>query len=119
MKLILILSAVVCVAAGARADLMMQQQIAAGTNTGAVTIKVKGTRIRADMYAGQPQAVSTIKDLKTGETVTLLHNQKMFIRQPGEQAKPAGGIVKPKVRNTGKTQKLGGYDTEIYTWTNS
>lgn len=103
----------------ARADLVMQQQIASGKNSSAVTIKVKGTRIRVDMYAGQPQAISTIKDLKNGETLMLLHKQKMFIKQPGEQIRPATGVVLPKVRSTGKKEKLGGYDTEIYTWTNA
>ncbi len=118
MKYILILSLVLSTLA-ARADLVMQQQITSGTNTGTVTIKVKGTKLRVDMYAGQPQAISTIKDLKTGETLMLLHSQKMFLKQSGAPTKPASGVTPPKVRSMGKTQKLGAYDTDIYTWTNS
>jgi len=39
-------------------------------------MKIKGTKIRMDMYAGQPQALSTITDLNTGEIINLMHNEK-------------------------------------------
>ena len=119
MKFIFLLAASFGLMAGARADLTMQQQISVGTNRSLVTIKVQGTKIRVDLYAGQPQAVSTIKDFKTGESLTLLHRQKIYLRRVEPPAKTTVAMARPRVRFTGKTQKLGGYDTDIYTWTNA
>jgi hypothetical protein len=52
-----------------------------------------------------------------------MHNQKMFLKTPGQpmnQARSPGTASKaPVPRPTGKTQKVGDYDTELYTWTNS
>ena len=122
MKRILISFALVC-AAGAQADLVTQQQIITPNYTGVATIKIKGTKIRMDMYAGQPQALSTITDLNTGELINLLHSQKLYLKSPGppmKQARPAGTATQaPVPRPTGKTQKVGDYDTELYTWSNS
>jgi hypothetical protein len=129
MKPIIVSLALVCAAAGARADLVLQQQITIATNNSVATLNVKGTKVRLDLYAGQPQAVSTIKDLKTGDTITLFHKQKMFVKTPGgmpRQTQPAGnGITAnpapkaPLPRATGQNQKVGSYDTELYTWSNS
>ena len=123
MKRILISLALVCAAAGARADLVMQQQIVTPNYTGVATMKVKGTKVRLDMYAGRPQDFSIITDLNTGETITLMHSQKLFLKTPGtpmmKQTKPGGTASKaPVPRATGQTQKVGDYDTELYTWSN-
>ena len=123
MKRILIFLALVCAAAGARADLVMQQQIVTPNYNGVATMKVKGTKVRLDLYAGQPQAFSIITDLNTGETINLLHTQKLFLKTPGtpmKQTKSPGTASKaPVPRDTGKTQKVGDYDTELYTWSNA
>ena len=129
MKPIIVSLALACAAAGARADLVLQQQITIATNNSVATINVKGAKVRLDLYAGQPQAVSTIKDLKTGDTITLFHKQKMFVKTPGgmpKQTQPAGNGVTansapkpPLPRATGLNQKVGSYDTELYTWSNS
>jgi hypothetical protein len=129
MKSIFISLALVCAAAGARADLVIQQQITVTTNNSVATIKVKGAKVRLDLYVGQPQAISLITDLKTGDTITLLHNQKMFVKASGaltKQTNPASNGVttntapKPPVpRATGQTQKVGSYDTDLYKWSNS
>jgi Domain of unknown function (DUF4412) len=122
MKRFFILFAVACTAADARADLVIQQQITITTNNSVATMKIKGTKIRMDMYAGQPQALSTITDLNTGETINLMHNQKMYMKspvQPMKQARSSGTASRtPVPRPTGKTQKVGDYDTELYTWSN-
>ena len=129
MKSIFISLALVCAAAGARADLVIQQQITIATNNSVATIKVKGAKVRLDLNVGQPQAISLITDLKTGDTITLMHNQKMFVKTSGattKQTRPAGDgatantAPKPPVpRATGQTQKVGSYDTELYKWSNS
>ncbi|MGA2278938.1 MAG: DUF4412 domain-containing protein [Verrucomicrobiota bacterium] len=123
MKRIFTSLALVCAATGVQADLVTQQQIVTPNYNGVAAIKIKGTKIRMDMYAGQSQALSTITDLNTGETITLLHTQKLYLKSPGQpmkQAKPAGTASRaPVPRPTGKTQKVGDYDTELYSWTNS
>ena len=88
MKRIFISLALVC-AAGARADLVTQQQIVTPNYNGVAAIKIKGTKIRMDMYAGQPQALSTITDLNTGEIINLLHSQKLYLKLPGQPMKQA------------------------------
>jgi hypothetical protein len=123
MKPIFISLALVCAAAGVRADLVTQQQIVTPNDNGVAAIKIKGPKIRMDMYAGQPRAISTITDLNTGETITLMHTQKLYLKSPGQpmkQAKSSGTASKaPVPRATGKTQKVGDYDTELYTWSNA
>ncbi|MGO8838058.1 MAG: DUF4412 domain-containing protein [Limisphaerales bacterium] len=122
MKRIFILIAVVAVAV-ARADLVTQQQITTPNYSGVATIKIKGTKVRMDMYAGQPQALSRITDLNTGEIIILMHAQKMYVKAPGQpmqQTKPATTATQaPVARPTGKTQKVGDYDTDLYTWSNA
>src|SRR5689334_6572523 len=88
MKRIFILLAVIGVTAGARADLVLQQQIVTPDYTGVTTMMVKGAKVRLDLYAGQPRAVSSIMDLNTGETIALMHNQKLFLKTPGTPTKP-------------------------------
>ena len=123
MKRILASLALVCAATSVRADLVTQQQIVTPNYTGEATIKIKGTKIRMDMYVGQPRALSTITDLNTGDTINLLHTQKLYLKSSGKpmkQAKPSGTASQaPVLRPTGKTQKVGDYDTELYSWTNS
>jgi hypothetical protein len=128
MKPIFVSLALLCSAAGARADLVMQQQITVTTNNSVATIKVKGSKVRLDLYAGQPRAISTITDLRTGDAITLLHGQKMFVKTSGAAtpATPASnGVIanpvskSPVPRATGQTQKVGDYNTELYTWSNS
>jgi len=127
MKSIFIIIVLVCAAAGARADLVMQQQITVTTNSSVAIIKIKGSKVRLDMYAGQPQAISRITDLNSGAIIILLQNQKMFVKTSGGTTKstqPAGNdttlTAKPPLpRPTGKIQKVGNYDTELYTWSNS
>jgi len=117
MKRIFVLSIILCAIASARADLVVQQQISITTNSSVVTMKIKGSKVRLDLYAGQPRALSTIMDLSTGEAITLMHNQKMYLKT---QNKPTGAAAKaPVPRDTGKSQKVGDYDTELYTWSNA
>ncbi|MFZ0825897.1 MAG: DUF4412 domain-containing protein [Verrucomicrobiia bacterium] len=124
MKRSLICLAIAWAAAAAQADLVMQQQIVTPNYTGVATMKVKSTKVRLDLYAGQPQAFSTITDLNTGETITLMHSQKLFVRTAGvpmnQPASAGHGAASkaPVPHATGQTQKVGDYDTELYTWSN-
>jgi hypothetical protein len=125
MKQFFILLAIAWAAGDARADLVMQQQIVTPGYNGVATIKVKGAKVRLDLYAGQPQAWSTITDFNTGLITTLMHSQKIFVKTAGapmQQTRPAGAGAASKApvpHATGKTQKVGEYDTELYTWANA
>jgi Domain of unknown function (DUF4412) len=123
MKRIVILFAVVCAAAVARADLILQQQITTTGFNGVTTIKVKGGKVRMDLYAGLPEARSMITDLDTGEIIDLLHSQKMYVKavgQPMKATRPAGTASRaPVPRATGQNQKVGDWDTELYAWSNT
>lgn len=123
MKRFVIFTALVCATNVSWADLVVQQQITTPNYNGVITMKIKGTRIRTDLYAGQPQALSSIEDLSTGETIMLLHKQKLYFKSPGQLAKqtksPNALSQAPLPRPTGQNQKVGDYDTDLYTWTNS
>ena len=118
MKWIFIFLALACAAGNACADLVIQQQITTPNYNGVVTMKIKGTKVRTDMYSGQPQAISSIVDLDTGEVIMLLHKQQMYLKT--KQSKSSGAFPSPPTpQPTGKYQKVGDYDTELYMWTNS
>jgi len=128
MKRFFILTAVAC-AASAQADLVLQQQIVTPDYNGTITMKVKGDKVRLDVNTSQSQALGTIMDLNTGETITLIPAQKLFLKTMGgpvNKPQTSGGVVAPGPKSnapvphaTGKTQKVGEYDTELYAWSSS
>ena len=98
---------------------------------GNMTMKIKGDRIRVDMAAGPMGNVSTIMDLDAGDSTTLLHQQKMAMKisaaqmqqmmqkMKGRLNNDATNAETPKFQDTGKTETVGDYNAEIYTWTNN
>ena len=113
----------------ARGDLVMQQNIESSMINGTITTQIKGDKIRVDMPSSPQGAMSTIMDLSSGDSTTLLHDQKAAMKIPGTQIKQMAEHMKnsragagtnaepPKFQDTGKTEKVGTYTTEIYTWT--
>jgi hypothetical protein len=92
------------------------------------TTKIKGPKMRTDM-TGPMGAMSSIMDTTTGEATQLIHSQKMAMTVNAEQmkaaiemAKKASGVTTDpsatpsKPVDTGKKEKVGDYDCEIYTW---
>src|SRR5262249_39906280 len=67
--------------------------------------------------------VSVIEDLKTGDRIMMINQRKEAKMQSFDEFKQkftqanSGGSL--KVVKTGKTEKVGNYDTEIFTWTNN
>lgn len=121
-----------CVAASlavARADLVLRQHIESPMLNGTVTTQIKGNKIRVDMPASPRGPMSTIMDLKSGDSVTLFHQQKIAMKVSGaeikqiasnmkeEQAGAATNAPAPAFHDTGRTEKVGNYNGEIYTWT--
>jgi hypothetical protein len=125
MKRFFVLVSLVFIIAAARADLVMEQKIEGAMVNGNITTKIKGDKIRIDMPATPEGAISTIMDVNTGDSVTLVHGEKAVIKIPGAEIKQmaedmkkaqANNAAPPKFHDTGKTEKVGDYDTEIYTW---
>lgn len=124
MKLSLLLC--LLLAGTARADLTITQKVeGAGAKVDQMVIKIKGEKTRIEIGGS-----STIIDGKSGDTVTLLHSQKQVMRISGDRMKAMvemankfspqgkGGVAAdqpPKLTTTGKTEKVNGFDTEVYT----
>ena len=115
-------------AAWSHADLTLSQEIDGGPQPGQVVMRVKGDRLRIDLPGGSNGPMSTILDIKTGDTTTLVHLKKVAITRTGAQVKQAAeakakqaGVdatkinEAPKPAATGVTERVGGYDAEVYT----
>jgi hypothetical protein len=124
-------------AAGARGDEVIVQQVDGMAQTGQMTIMVNDNKVRADV---SPQ-MSTITDVATGDVTMLMHAQKAFIvitaaaskvllaGTSAVTAQAAPGISgtssallpplhAPSPHETGKTQKINGYNASEYTYAN-
>jgi Domain of unknown function (DUF4412) len=113
----------------ARADLVMEQQSSDTNVTYHVTLKLHGDKMRMDQRDDKSHAFSVIVDLSTRDSITLLPQEKMFLKRSGkdirldmeleEQASHGTNAMDrapaPAV-DTGKTAVVDGYATEIYTW---
>lgn len=114
-------------AATAHADLVIEQQIESPMQNGNVTMKVKGDQIRIDMASGPMGSMSMITNVNTGDSTSLIHAQKMAMKVSGAQTKAMMEMMKkqapaaaetaaPKLEPTGKMEKVGEFNAEIYTW---
>jgi hypothetical protein len=116
---ILRLAAVVLVAASARADLILTQRVDGGGQTGEQTIRIKDGKSRADLAS----TLSLITDAATGDAFTLKHADRTFMKVPAEQSqamlaemkKQRGEAPPPQLKPTGKKEKAGDYECEIFT----
>jgi hypothetical protein len=112
-------AALLCFSAMARADLVIVQKVEGGGQSGEQTIRIKGDRARTDLA----QQVSVISDAASGESVTLMHAPKTFLRMTAArtqaltdkmlQRRPAG--PPPQLTTTGRKEKIGQFDCEIFT----
>jgi hypothetical protein len=132
MKQTLLLLALVFTVSAARADLVIQQQNTITQNgtsqSFTVTKKIRGDKIRTDTDGGLQADTSMILDANTCASFVLFHKHKSVVKDSGvkekelqEKEKQSGNtnsvegkLAKPL--DTGKSEKVGAYDTEIYTW---
>lgn len=115
--------ALVLSSAAAFADLVITQKVEGAGQTGDVVLKIKDNRVRADL----PQGVSSITDTATGESVTLMHPQRSYLKISGERSKEllqrmqeqvhgAPASAEPaKLEPTGKKEKIGDWEAEVFT----
>jgi Domain of unknown function (DUF4412) len=112
-------------AIASRADLTITQQIereaAAQPATLTMTAKIKEGKMRLDL---NPQ-MSSIVDLKTGDMISLMHNQKLALTIPGASIKSLQQAYAKKAqesidakrsppKSTGRKDKISGYACEEF-----
>ena len=126
MKRGLALLASLAVLACARADLVIEQKIENADQTASMsTLKMKGTKLRVDMR-NATGTISTIVDLETGESLTLMHTAKLALKMSAAETKEtlgalrkragAGGNLEPvKTVTTGRKEKVGDWNAEVFT----
>lgn len=109
--------ALFCLAVTARADLFITQEVKSTLMNGEVVIKIKGDKVRLDVALGPAGAMSMIRDTATGDLTTLIHAQKMAMKVSGAQMPKlqASAAKLPIPQPTGRTEKVGAYNAEIYT----
>lgn len=115
--------------ATASADWVLETKIESPQVNSSGVMKIKGDKLRVDMDAGPAGAVSSIIDSSTGDTIQVLHAQKMAMKMSAAQIKSAmeaaGQMPKkdaapvPAAKATGEKEKVGDYECEIYTWTDA
>ena len=106
-------------AASLHADLVIVQKVEGGGQAGDQTIKIKGDKARTDLNP----TVSMLTDGATGEMITLMHSARTYLKVSSEQTKAMleqlqkfrTGSEPAKLLPTGKKEKIGEYDCEIFT----
>lgn len=118
MKKLLLPLLTLTLATAARADLTITQEVQQEGGGQKMTMKIKDQQMRMD---ATPQA-TTVIDLKTGDTTTFVHEQKMIIKASGAKLKEmqkqalaqnADTKVEPP-KATGKKETINGYACEEY-----
>jgi hypothetical protein len=110
----------------AMADWVITQKITMGGQPEQMmTMKYKNKKARLDMGT----QMSMIMDSAAGNTLTIMHEQKMLMKSDAAQmkaavemakksasAQTAAGTAPAKPEATGQKEKVGDYECEIYTW---
>lgn len=111
----------------ASADLVVETKIESPQMNSTMTTKIKDGKMRTDMN-GPLGAMTSIME-PSGDSVQLIHAQKMAMKTSAEQLKQAVEMSKKLAgatadstaaqtapQATGQKEKVGEYDCEIYTW---
>lgn len=112
-----ILLAIVTLVSHARADLVIVQEVEnSATPKQTVTMSFKDGKVRTDVGDG----MSTITDTKTGDTVALMHAQKMAMKTTGTASKAAIEAASSMIKDMqppkklDKTETINGYQCEAW-----
>ncbi len=105
-----------------RADLVIVERVQGQTRTGVMSLRFHADKVRVDLA---PE-LSTITDTTTGEVLTLMHPTRSFMRFSGENLRSLAvqkdklrtGAETPKMVSSGKQERIGGVQCELYTWKN-
>lgn len=107
---------------GARADWTITQKAEGGMNSGQMALRIKGDKARLDIST----QISILTDLSTGDSTTLNHPARVFLRIPAAEAgkmrsmalglKEGTAVEAPKLTPAGRKEKVGDYECEVFTW---
>lgn len=124
MKPLHLLAPFLLAAAFARADIVIEQKMESAIINGNVTMKLKGDQARMDMPSPLGGQVTTLMNFKSGDMVTLMHQQKIAmkmnlsdVKKQQEAGQKALGVDPAKIEKpkpTGTKEKIGEYDTEVF-----
>jgi len=110
--------------AAASADWAIETKIESPQLNSNVTMKIKGDKLRMDIASGPVGAMTSIMDTASGDSIQILHAQKMAVKTGSAQTKQAMDAINggktgaaPAPKATGQMEKVGDYDCEIYTST--
>lgn len=122
MKTFQLPAALILSLAAARADFIIEQKVdGLGQQSGTIVVKLKETKARAEL---SPQ-ISYIIDGASGDSITLMHAQKAFMKVSAEQGKAlmeqtqkAAGQngAPPKPVPSGLKETVEQWPAEIFTW---
>ncbi len=121
MKIPLILTAAFFSFPSAWADWVIVQKVTTDqAKDMSMSIKAKGDKSRMDMG----DQMSLILDSTTGDSTMFMHPQKMMMKLSAESMKGIMAMAAQQIGNepaakpkaTGKMEKVGEYECEIYTW---
>ncbi len=122
MKLAFLPAALLLSCVAARADFTIEQKVdGLGQQSGNITVRIKDTKVRAEL---SPQ-ISYIIDGASGDSFTLMHAQKGFMKVSAEQGKALMEQMQksagtsgpsPKPVATGQKENVDQWPAEIFTW---
>jgi beta-galactosidase GanA len=114
-------------AIAAQADLVVESKIESPQMNSTMTMKIRGDKIRTDVAGGPMGSMSVIVDNQSGDSVSLMHGPKMAMKTSAADMKRVAEMAKQftggatgdaaKPNKTGKTEKVGDYDCDVYSWT--
>ncbi|MEI8108163.1 MAG: DUF4412 domain-containing protein [Verrucomicrobiota bacterium] len=108
-------------AGSVQADLVILQKVESQNVTGDSVTKCKGDKVRIDMPVQGGGSVSVLMDMKSGETVTLLHSQRKAMKATLDESRKVSELQHklafPKSelpKATGRKEKIGDWNCEVY-----
>ena len=124
MKTLLRIAPLILTAAFAHADIIIEQKMESAMINGNMTTKIKGDHARMDMPSPLGGNVTTLMDFKSGDMVTLMHQQKIAMKmnmndvkkqqEAGQKALGMDPSKMEKPKTTGEVENVGEYKTEIF-----
>lgn len=125
-----VLATVLLVAAAARADLEIVQQASDTNAPFPATMRLRGDKLRLDQQQNTNGGFVVIIDLNTRDSFTLLPREKKFLKRSGadilknlalDKMLFGGGtnelyLPPAPAKATGRSESVGDYATEIYSW---
>lgn len=129
MKYTAVLFILVVTAGLSRADLVIQQQGLGAGRTNIFTVTIGANKIREDVQVLGVGSSIGIHDMNTFDVITMNPERKAFkkfsgsiIREDIAKTRAQEGTnadaTLSKPVDTGKSEKIGGYQCEIYKWSN-